>query len=202
VGWYYCEKDGEGFDDACDDGIDNDGIDGIDCEDPKCWDCTVCQGKCENCEGTGVDCEDGCRYGVEITDRAKRLATGHFLSVQCLQRFRFEDQNCQEDTRTACNDNKDNDGNGVWDCADTLDEPNDPNPHLPDPNCCPMVNRGGTCELVNNGAHPAVYLNCNATDANWRNVDACIARAKELGCNMYGGSGGGGDTGGADTGTN
>jgi hypothetical protein len=76
VGWFYCEKDGENFNDACDDGIDNDDADGIDCDDPKCGDCEVC-------DGTGVDCENGCRYGVEITDRAKRLATGHFVSVRC-----------------------------------------------------------------------------------------------------------------------
>ena len=74
VAWYYCEKSGENFNDACDDGIDNDSEVGIDCEDPKCGDCEVC-------EGTG--CEPGCRYGVELTERAKEITRGHFVRTRC-----------------------------------------------------------------------------------------------------------------------
>ena len=56
-------------------GIGDPGIQ-IDCDDADCQECTVCG-------GTGVNCESGCRYGVEVTDAAKNAATGQFISVRC-----------------------------------------------------------------------------------------------------------------------
>ena len=93
VGWYYCEKSGEYFDNACEDGIDNDddnenGIindpnDLADCDDPDCQECV-------SCGGTGVNCESGCRYGVEITEAAKSAAIGQTIGVLCLSRFTYD----------------------------------------------------------------------------------------------------------------
>ena len=57
VGWFYCEEEGENFDDACADGEDNDGDGAVDCADDECTPCPVCG-------GDGVECETGCRYGT------------------------------------------------------------------------------------------------------------------------------------------
>jgi hypothetical protein len=214
VGWYYCEKSGENFDNACADGIDNDddnenGIlndpdDLVDCDDPDCEECV-------NCGGTGVNCEAGCRFGVEITDAAKNAAIGQYLSVLCLSRFRFEDTNCQEDTRRICRNNKDDDGNGVMDCVNTFENPDGNKPHLPDSYCCPMeVDENGNCDTPDRVMN-RIINNC-LTDSDrqnktidsrakfWRliavgsedeatgstpyikELDACRARISELEC--------------------
>jgi hypothetical protein len=184
VGWYYCEKLGENFDDVCNDnGIDNDGDNLADCDDPDCF-------ACEVCGGNGAGCEEGCRYGIEVTDGAKAIVTGHSLSVQCLQRFNFGDQNCQEDTRDACNDDLDNDGNGIWNCNDTLNKGDAEDPHLPDPNCCrPLTKDGSLCSPTAEQIE-AIRQICPEDDDggewSWQQVGACVARARELGCNLSG----------------
>jgi hypothetical protein len=109
--------------------------------------------------------------------------------VQCLQRFKFEDQNCQEDTREACNDRFDNDGNGIWNCNDTLNNENTRNPHLPDPNCCyPLIkNEGDICNPTMRQVQEIRKICPDDDDGgewSWRQVGACVARAKELGCNF------------------
>ncbi len=212
VGWYYCEKSGENFDNACGDGIDNDddnvnGIlndpdDLVDCDDPDCKECS-------NCGGTGVNCESGCRFGVEITDAAKNAATGQFIKVLCLSRFHFEDTNCQEDTRQVCRNNKDDDGNGIMDCINTFQNPDNKKPHLPDSYCCPMqVDEKGNCDV--GAVRERIVNNCltdedrknkvvNSDDRFWdliaissedeagslpyiKELDACRARISELEC--------------------
>lgn len=84
--WYYCETDGEDFNDACRDGLDNDD-DGItDCDDSTCHDCTVCG-------GTGDDCGQGCRYFPGITAPAVRGLFG-FMRLQCLEQGRLSAAKC------------------------------------------------------------------------------------------------------------
>ncbi|MCP4198456.1 MAG: hypothetical protein GY762_15005 [Proteobacteria bacterium] len=102
---------------------------------------------CENedCRG-GVD-EDGdecCRVGIKFTSVAKEASTGQTVKVQCLQEFTFEDPNCQENTQSACDDEIDNDGNGVWDCMDDL-KGDRGTPHRADRNCC--IVDDATCEI-------------------------------------------------------
>ena len=188
VGWYYCEKLGESFNDVCNDSIDNDGDNLVDCEDPECRGCEVC-------DGTGAGCEEGCQYGIEVTEGAKTIVTRQSLSVQCLQRFNFEDQNCQEDTRDACNDDLDNDGNGIWNCNNTLNRDDVEDPHLPDPNCCRTLTKEGSLCNPTEAQIEAIRQICPEDDDggewSWRQVGACVARARELGCNFpeSGGSG-------------
>jgi hypothetical protein len=175
VGWYYCETEGENFEDACQDNADNDGNGAIDCEDGGCKDCVICGGE-------GITCTaDKCSYGVELTQKAKDETTGRFVNVQCLQQFRFEDQNCQEDSKNACNNKKDDDGNGVFDCDDTLDDPNASNPHQADSNCCPMndPDKNKVCQP----RISEIQRNCGKS-VPWYQIDACIERIRELGCTV------------------
>lgn len=192
VGWYYCEKDGENFLNACEDGNDNDNDGLIDDEDPDCADCVA--------DPNGSDCDSSsCSYGVEFTDAGKNVTSGSKITVQCLQQFTFADENCQEDSPSSCydvNDNLDEDGNGVWNCTDGLD-----GSHSPDPNCCPLtVNDDNTCtavlsELQDNcqtdvNAHYSSTNNGTADgftidSTNWMNVPACAAHVESLGCTTY-----------------
>jgi hypothetical protein len=177
VGWYYCETEGENFQNACEDTYDND-LDGfVDCADDDCADCTNCTG------GTGVNCpSDKCSYGVELTQTGKDVTTGFMINVQCLQRFRFEDQNCMEDSPSSCTNKEDDDGNGVWDCWSTINDPEAAKPHIADSNCCPMVvGTGNICEPD----EAKIKKNCK-TDVPWYEVDACQERYKELGCTPAG----------------
>jgi hypothetical protein len=90
LGWFYCEKKGENFDDACQDGLDNDGdaipsagtgpAPGIDCDDEDCAPCAVCG-------GTGRQCETGCRFNVALTDAARAATVGQVLKLQCAHCF-------------------------------------------------------------------------------------------------------------------
>ncbi len=168
-GWYYCENLGvETFDDACTDGEDNDGDNLVDCDDPDCQNCQCCPNGTDACTGT-------CKYMVQLTTDAEEAAKQLSISVQCLQQFSFEDQNCQEDSEKACEDELDNDGNGIWDCdAVSVDEDKD-NAHSADPNCCPMIKEGTSCKEVNTdycGGGAAV------------DIDACVAHASLLVCNL------------------
>ncbi len=143
IGWFYCEDQNEDFDETCDDKIDNDRVDGADCQDPKCAEC---------CTADKVGCRSSCKYGVELTKAAKNAARGNMVSVQCLTQFTFEDENCQENTPASCNDGIDNDGNGIWDCADV---PGGSTPHFADPHCCPMHKDGNMCVVED-----AAFANC------------------------------------------
>jgi hypothetical protein len=107
---------------------------------------------CENqdCVG-GVDDDDEecCRVGINFTPVAKEASTGQTVKVQCLQEFTFEDPNCQENTQQSCNDDIDNDGNGVWDCNSVLVAADGgaggEKLHRADRNCC--VIDDVTCEI-------------------------------------------------------
>ncbi len=143
LGWYYCENQREDFDETCSDGIDNDGEGGIDCDDPKCAAC---------CSDTQIGCESSCKFGVELTTAVQHTSRGNMISVQCLTQFAFEDKNCQENTYVSCNDGIDNDGNGIWDCANV---PGGSTPHFADPHCCPMHKDGNMCVIEN-----AAFTNC------------------------------------------
>ncbi len=169
-GWYYCENLGvENFKDACEDGEDNDGDGDVDCDDDDCGTCQCCGGS-DACTGL-------CKYMVQLTASAEEAAKQLSISVQCLQQFSFEDENCQEDSVKACEDDLDNDGNGIWDCESvTIDEDPD-NPHSADPNCCPMIREGEdtTCKEIKTDF-------CDGDDPT--KIDACVAHASLLGCNL------------------
>ena len=168
-GWFYCENLGrEDFKDACEDGEDNDNDTLVDCDDPDCQVCQCCPGGTDACTGL-------CKYMVQLTPQAEEASKQLSISVQCLQQFSFEDENCQEDSEKACTDDLDNDGNGIWDCeAVTVDEDED-NPHSADPNCCPMIVDGTVCKEINTDY-------CGGGDA--KKIDACVAHASLLGCNI------------------
>ncbi|MCP4678268.1 MAG: hypothetical protein GY854_22690 [Deltaproteobacteria bacterium] len=136
IGWFYCEDQTEDFDEICHDEIDNDGVDGADCQDPKCAEC---------CTDDLVGCRTSCKYGVELTKAAKNASRGNMVSVECLTQFSFQDENCQENTNASCADGIDNDGNGVWDCKSEKG-------HFADPHCCPMT----VVEEVVNGEKTSV----------------------------------------------
>ncbi len=167
-GWYYCENLGrEDFKDACEDGSDNDNDGLVDCDDPDCQACQLCGGT-EACTGL-------CKYMVQLTAPAEEESMHRSISVQCLQQFSFEDENCQEDSQKACEDGLDNDGNGIWDCDAVSVDDDEDNPHMADPNCCPMIKEGTSCKKVNTDY-------CGGGDAG--NIDACLAHASLLGCTL------------------
>ncbi|MBW2537321.1 MAG: hypothetical protein JRI55_37895 [Deltaproteobacteria bacterium] len=172
-GWYYCEDHRENFNDACEDGMDNDGDGDADCDDTDDSGCANCQA----CGGTGVGCAQSCKFAVQLTPAAEAAIQGQQIAVQCLQQFSFEDENCQENTEASCNDDKDNDGNGVWDCnAETEGDA----PHGADANCCPMsVGANRRC-VVNEATWET-----NCTDNGPNNLpDACVAAAQLLQCQL------------------
>ncbi len=172
IGWYYCENQEENFEETCGDGIDNDGDGTVDCDDEGCQDCQACP------DGTGVECKNSCKYGVELTTAAKNEARGRMVQVQCLQQFSFEDENCQENSYQSCNDNEDNDGNGIWDCNDDIGGKQG-DPHFADPHCCPMVKEGDNCKINWTGT------NANCPGNSQQNPpDACAAHALMLECMM------------------
>jgi len=166
-GWYYCENmNAENFNEACDDNLDNDGDGDVNCDDEDCLACTVCG-------GTGVGCAKTCKYVVQLTEDAKLVVQGQNLSVQCLQQFSFSDPNCQENTNESCNDDKDNDGNGIWDCENDFEADK---PHSADFNCCPMhVNDDDECVIEDEALD-----NCDMTKAE--PSDACLSHASLLQC--------------------
>jgi hypothetical protein len=178
LGWYYCENQKENFEETCSDGIDNDGDKDVDCDDDGCKDCK------EACDGTGVECENSCKYGVEMTTDAKDAARGYTVTIQCLGQFDFEDENCQENTQETCNDLEDNDGNGVFDCRSTTKtvtdaEGNSIPAHFADPNCCPMVkSKSGKCSI------DTASLRENCGPKADKETDACKAAALKNSCSL------------------
>lgn len=168
TGWFYCENARENYEETCSDKFDNDGDGSTDCSDDECADCIACN-------GTGVTCQDSCRYGVELTQEAKKFARGKLIAVQCIQEFSFEDTNCRENTPESCNDGEDNDGNGQFDCIDTISNPEHESVeldgyHFADPNCCPMDVENGKCKV-----HEKALANCGGDSPS--EIDACIAAA-------------------------
>ncbi len=185
VGWYYCEDNGEDFEDACNDEIDNDGDGNSDCEQESCKACKKCRAECPDCELPDTPCRDSCKWGVELTPKAKPLVQGGLVKVECLQEFSFEDSNCQENSLDSCIDHEDNDGNGVFDCyacnKDGNDSPycKDDIAHRPDKNCCPMEIDPETRKCLIN--RKEVLSICpNPTDGNL--PDACYEHKRLLGC--------------------
>jgi hypothetical protein len=172
-GWYYCQNsDKENFDEACMDGIDNDGDGFADCEDDGCKDCKdACEG------GTDVECENTCMNEIKLTKEALAVSRGSVVAVQCLQQFSFEDKNCQENSPEACDDGKDNDGNKIWDCEAEL---SGDNPHFPDPHCCPMVKGSDNKCVIDNDALSENCPNLSVDDPD----GACVAAALSLGCEL------------------
>ena len=185
TGWFYCENaDGTTGEDACNDGVDNNDNGLMDCEDPTC-------ATCKSCGGESSTCYEGCRYGVSLNQNAKDASARSTIAVQCLQRPKMEDANCREDSPIVCNDDKDNDGNGVWDCDDTLSDPGAKNPHLAEPHCCPMTVENGKCVPI----MPEIKAHCGRSPklsskgadfwtnpANAKQVGACIAQKEALNC--------------------
>jgi len=198
VGWYYCEETSEDFYNACRDGNDNDGNGYIDEDEPSCQ-----KNGCFDDPISDKCNQQKCSYGVEITSAGKDASGTNKIQVVCLQQFKFEDQNCQEDSPTACYDAKDNiddDGNGVWNCTLGVGE----NVHSPDPNCCPMSARTNdqnqkicvpeindviqNCkkgmanfyDSTGDGAPDGFDLN----ESNWKEVPACQDAAQVLGCTL------------------
>jgi hypothetical protein len=165
-GWYYCENmSAENFNEACDDSLDNDGDGLMNCDDPDCKVCTIC-------DGSGVGCAKTCKYVVQLTESAKLAVQGQGISVQCLQQFSFSDPNCQENTNESCNNNEDEDGNGIWDCEDDFEADK---PHQADFNCCPMeVDEDNNCVVKS-------HDNCNGSSDDDPS-DACRAHASLLQC--------------------
>jgi hypothetical protein len=190
-GWYYCENPGENNSVACNDGLDNDRDGKIDFDDS---DCDVCK------EGDNANCPADCPYKVSLTETALAEASlADDANVVCLQQYRFEDPNCKESTRDACNDGEDNDGNGPFDCwsyakGDTI--PDDQNPKKgarnADPDCCPMtVSDGGVCQFVDFRGNPvsdmakAAYIDtCDVGTAPRDIPDACCEAAKARLCRL------------------
>ncbi len=175
IGWYYCEDNRENFEQACDPngawaGIDEDGDGDVDCDDQECWRCKACEGIDGINPSLAPDCLPSCKFKVELTAEAKRVAKNHSISVQCLQQVTFTDTNCQENTEDACNDGKDNDGSGVADCMSSEE-------YLADRNCCPMIVDEETQNCLINSAVNDI---CSEGAAS----DACALAAKALKCNL------------------
>ncbi|MCU0664491.1 MAG: hypothetical protein MUC50_19465 [Myxococcota bacterium] len=135
------------------------------------------------CEDNRPEAE-GCAIKVQLTDAAQDETKGLSVAVQCLQQFSFEDENCQENTKAACSNGKDEDGNGPFDCCGNLpdveasseicDIDQGENYHMADPNCCPMTEDNGICV-------PDTSV-CDGGPGNW--PDACREAAKKLECTL------------------
>ncbi|MBN2803241.1 MAG: hypothetical protein JXR91_09115 [Deltaproteobacteria bacterium] len=180
-GWFYCENDATGaenFADACGDNEDNDGNGKTDCEDESCH---YCKG-CSDTVDVG-ECPLKCKYDLSFTKSARDLiGTALSTDINCLQQFKFEDPNCQENSAKVCGDNLDNDGNGPYDCNEvTFDEATKDDPaHNAEPACCPMSGEAGTtCNLDLDGNKKEDWTeNCSGKSR----PAACIEHAKALGC--------------------
>jgi hypothetical protein len=168
VGWYYCENLlNEDYNEACQDGLDNDGDGLSDCDDDECQGCAVCG-------GDGVDChKDYCKYDVRLTEGTKQLVWGHAVSIACPVQYFSDDPNCREDSHAVCNDGVDNDDNGVWDCTAVL---GGEQRHDADFACCPMhVDDENNCVI-----EPAAFEICAMTAVE--PSDACRLHANVLQC--------------------
>jgi hypothetical protein len=115
-------------------------------------------------------------YSVEMNDNAKDLSLGHSVTFQCIQRFNLEDENCQENSKSACNNDEDDDGNGVWDCQAG------PN-HFADPNCCPLIlHENNTCSPASN--YNTICPNTPVTNNDPDLETVCQAHARISKCTL------------------
>ncbi len=181
-GWFYCENGGEDYLDACCDGQDNDQDGKVDMEDEGC-------AACGNCNADGLNdyvrCPTDCRYEVTFTRSAiaeGARARGTFL--QCLLPVEIDDPNCMEQGAQACNDGRDNNRNGRYDCHFVSPtDATEANPaHNPDPGCCPVeVTDDGTCRFDLDGDGVEDWKSSCAGDVR---PDACQAAAELLPCTM------------------
>lgn len=180
-GWFYCENDGENNWGACDDKKDNDNDGAFDCDDDECKACSFCEDESLH---DSAKCPLKCPYMVSMTPSAMSEARRAVeISIECLQEFKFEDLNCQENSKEVCSDGYDNDGNGPFDCVNvSRDDATDDNPaRNADPSCCPMnKDESGNC----------VFLNPDGSEGSgWKEIcdvdnvpDACREAASVLGC--------------------
>jgi hypothetical protein len=131
---------------------------------------------CENDAAAVEQSPDLCRYVVQLTEETEALVRGSAISIQCMQQFSFEDDNCREDSDEICNDGVDNDGNGVYDCsAETAGD----GAHSAEPACCPMtVKAGNDCVIED-----AAFEICPGTSPA-EPSDSCRAAADLLGCDL------------------
>ncbi|MCP4676421.1 MAG: hypothetical protein GY854_13090 [Deltaproteobacteria bacterium] len=155
LGWFYCENWNEDFEEACSDGVDNDGVDGLDCDDPKCEAC---------CDDDWKGCKALCGYRVELTRAAEEASRGYMVSVKCKTYFPTEDKNCQENTQASCNDGVDNNGDGTWDCGYDLS----PGGYrYADPDCCPMHVKDKMCVFEEEAFDNCRWSEKDLPDACW-----------------------------------
>jgi len=131
---------------------------------------------CENDAAAVAQSPDLCQYVVQLTEGTEELVRGSAISIQCMQQFSFEDDNCREDSEEVCGDGVDNDGNGVYDCTADLDGDG---AHFAEPACCPMaVGDEGRCVIED-----AAFEICPGTSPA-EPSDSCRAAADLLGCNL------------------
>ena len=132
---------------------------------------------CENSVEAVAASPELCRYEVQLTEPTKKMIRGSAVSIQCMQRFSFEDENCREDSAAICADGTDNDGNGVYDCdRGSADD----GFHLAEPACCPMtVGEDGACVIEDEA-----FEICPGSSRS-HPADACAAAADLLGCTLH-----------------
>ena len=182
AGWYYCEAAQSDEDlNTCVDSVDNNGDGLTDCDDTQCSSCSFCG-------GADAGCLEGCPYRVVFNQKAEAAAGSGSLTVQCLQQFTFQDENCQEDSPSTCNDGEDNDGNGAYDCDETLLS-GQTDAHRADPNCCPMHEENGKCipdlsRLLDNCglSESLVGVTTSSDPSVAQYVAACVEQAEVLDC--------------------
>ena len=114
----------------CTDGYNNDGVNGIDCDDPSCFPSGQCAEVCgdglDN-DGDGkIDCEDEHCFGevgceVEICDNPGDEDQNGVEGCQdsACDGQQGPDGTCEFGTELTCDDGVDNDANGLTDCADS-----------------------------------------------------------------------------------
>ena len=193
-GWYYCENHGEDFSEACNDGIDNDGDGLIDCEQESC---AACQNCAANGQGDVSLCPLKCRYVMTLTDEALFAAKNGTLEMHCPLLSPSEDPADQENTRAACSDGIDNDGNRYYDCTNiSADQATNAWPaRYADPRCCPLSSEqvsGTKCQFAGAGdpraqaqaiCHPDDWFGAPGFDpSDWS--DACKAAAALYQCTL------------------
>ena len=131
---------------------------------------------CENAVEAVEESPDLCRYEVQLTEPTKELIRGSAVSIQCMQQFSFEDDNCREDSVEICSDGVDNDGNGVFDCFTKKDGDD---AHFAEPACCPMTMGEGKVCIIDEEAY-GICVGSSPSQPS----DSCRAAADLLGCTI------------------
>ena len=196
-GWFYCENSSEDNSTACGDGVDNDRDGLIDVKDPDC----------EYCLNGAVGCGLSCPHEVRLTNPAlnasmvRDVKAVHLVCTDYTPADNNPDE-CHENSVATCNDGKDNDLDGAFDCWNYAQAETGaiPPAHFPaagarraDGSCCPMrVSTDGTnrCEFLNtagesvgdNHAQSAHVERCNTGTSVSQIPDACCTASAELLC--------------------